>query len=254
MSEEKRFSIKLIDEYERPHIEIKGFLTLIDTGAIVPMMALPIVAVERVFYGELVKSDVNISGIGGVCYGDVYKLRNFEIGEMNFKTIEFFVPKDITPFENKPILLSAPLFHNTKYNIDTINNKFTIAYPEDLDITSKEFNLLDLKGKLYAQIDGVLIQEGGTEKYQVINYTQSDIGYEKIIEYTEDNIDNSLDNILNEALEDSGLQNELVNDNFDNVENNSTDVINDNVEIDSNNIEGSYDDMDYDDDDGIDRE
>ena len=253
MSELKSFSIELIKKCERPLTNLHGLTALIDTGAIIPVFSMSEDDLKEYFNAHLKRSDIYIGGIGGRCDGDVYVVKNFQIGEMIFENMDVFVPKDITPFEKKPIMLSATLFFGTKYEIDTINSKFTVTYPEDFKLI-KDFNILDLRGKIYAQIDGVLLQEDDMGNYQVYNYTQSDIGYEKIIDYTEDNIDNSLDNIINDAFEDSGLQNELVNDNFDNVENNSTDVINDNVEIDSNNIEGSYDDMDYDDDDEIDRE
>ena len=168
------FSLDLLKNFQRPITEVCGFPTLIDTGAVIPVFAFPKFILEKAFDAKLKIADTNIGGFGGKCDGDVYSLNNIEIGDLKFSTMDVFVPKDIKPFLKHPILLSATLFHNTIYEIDTVNNKFTVNIPDD-NLCIKDFRIEELKDKLYVQVDGVFFQEDDFEKLEIDNYTQYDI-------------------------------------------------------------------------------
>lgn len=170
------FSLTLLKNFQRPITEIYGFPTLIDTGAVIPVFALPQYMLEKGFNAELKIADTHISGFGGKCDGNVYTLKNIEIGELKFPTMDVFAPKDIKPFLKNPIILSATLFHDTIYKIDTVSDKFTVNIPND-SLCIKDFRIEELKDKLYAQVDGVLFQDDDFENFRIDNYTQCDIEY-----------------------------------------------------------------------------
>lgn len=221
----------MYENYQRPLAKLNGIPALIDTGAIIPVFSFPTYIIEKGFGGKIKEETTNFGGFGGKCEGSIYTLTDYKIGEMTFSTMDIFVPKDIKPFCRYPIILSSTLFYNTKYEIDSVNFKFTVDVADD-SLLTREFDILNVRGKLYAQIDGILFQEDGFEVNQVDNYTQFDI---------------EIGEIIDNAIEESGLQKELTNNN-DNIENKP----NDNTEPDTNDIESNYDDTEYDEYDGID--
>ena len=149
-----KIAIPLSAEYQRPVIELYGVEALVDTGAVIPMFSLPSIMVEKVFAGEKLLGN---QYIGGEALGDVYRLPDFKIGEITYSPLEVFVPrKGKLSF---PILLSDTLFLGTSYTVDTAGSRLVID-TKDTPAT-REFKILSLKGKLYPQIDGVLIQDTG---------------------------------------------------------------------------------------------
>ena len=67
------------------------------------------------------------------------------------------------------------MFYGTDYEFDTINNKFIINVPDEEKL-KRSFYLKDLHGRLYAQIDEVLLQEVDNniiEEYD--NYYQEEL-------------------------------------------------------------------------------
>ena len=58
-----------------------------------------------------------------------------------------------------PVLLSSTLFHGTSYTIDTVENRLTVDTKETS--LNREFKIVSLKGTLYPQIDGIMIQDTG---------------------------------------------------------------------------------------------
>ena len=152
----KEFSTPLISDYARPAIKLYGMPTLIDTGAVIPVFSVYPYFLEKTFAGKMILQHGHISGFGGKEYGSVYSLKNFKAGELTFENLEVFVP-DKPDFKFR-FLLSATLFHGMVYEIDTINQKFTVRMKDDQPLT-REFKIKDLDGKLFPQIDGVLFQD-----------------------------------------------------------------------------------------------
>lgn len=156
----KEIVLPLKKNYERPLIEIDGTPALIDTGAIIPFFSLPSLAIKNLFGGRLIIENKYFGGFGGNEYGSVYALPDFKIGELHFMPLEVFVP--YLPKIRFPFLFSATMFYGWAYEFDTINAVFRIKM-KDEQSARREFKIINLRGKLYAQIDGVLLQNEDTE-------------------------------------------------------------------------------------------
>ena len=152
----KEFSIPLKKDYQRPVIELYRLSTLIDTGAVIPVFSIYPVIFEKYFESKLISDDGFIEGFGGEERGSVYSIKNFQVGELIFNDFEVFVPRE--PHLKFPFLLSATLFYGMEYTIDTINNNFIVRMKDEQSF-EREFKIKDIHGKLYPQIDGVLIQD-----------------------------------------------------------------------------------------------
>ena len=161
----KEFSMSLLENYQRPVLHFNDVDALIDTGAIIPMFSLPVKSIQSIFNGKLILDNAEIGGIGGDVKGQVFSIPHFNIGKLSFNNFEIFVPQK--PNIKYPILLSATLFYDTEYIIDTINNKFTVKIPDNQS-WERDFKIKSLAGKLYPQIDGVLLQDIDT----VITYNE----------------------------------------------------------------------------------
>lgn len=151
----KKFSIPLLPGYHRPVFECYSFTSILDTGAILPVFSVYAIVLEKVLNAELVLKDTTITGFGGEDPGDIYKTRDFKLGNLLFKELEFFVPKTIKL--QYPFLFSATMFYGTAYEVDTIHNLLNVTL-EDNDNMERDFKIKDLKGKLYPQINGALLQ------------------------------------------------------------------------------------------------
>ncbi len=152
----KEFSIPLKKDYPRPVIELYKLPTLIDTGSVIPVFSIFPSTIEKYFESKLILEDESIEGFGGKEKGSVYLIKNFEVGELKFKDFEVFVPRE--PHLKFPFLLSATLFFGMEYTFDTINGNFIVRMKDEQRF-EREFKIKDIHGKLYPQIDGVLIQD-----------------------------------------------------------------------------------------------
>ena len=152
----KEFSIPMKKDYQRPIIELYNLPTLIDTGSVIPVFSIYPPILEKYFEIKLILENESIEGFGGKERGSVYSIKNFKIGELIFNDFEVFVPHD--PHLKFPFLLSATLFYGMEYTVDTINNNFIVRMKDEQNF-ERDFKLKELHGKLYPQIDGVLIQD-----------------------------------------------------------------------------------------------
>ena len=152
----KEFSIPLKKMYERPVIKLYRLSTLIDTGAVIPVFSIEPAIIEKYFDTKLILETGFIGGFGGREKGSVYSIKNFEIGELKFKDFDVFVPNK--PKLRFPFLLSATLFYGMDYQFDTINEKFIVRMKDDQSL-NRDFKIKDLDGRLFPQIDGVLLQD-----------------------------------------------------------------------------------------------
>ncbi len=152
----KEFSIPLKHKYERPIIELYGLSALIDTGAVIPMISEAPTILEEKFFGKKILDNGTIGGIGGETDGWVYSIPNFQIGDLVFENFEVFVPYESDlKFQ---ILLCAPMFYGMSYTFDTIEEKFTVKMRDDQNL-KRDFKIKNLKGRLYPQVDGILLQK-----------------------------------------------------------------------------------------------
>ena len=152
----KEFSIPMKKDYQRPIIELYNLPTLIDTGSVIPVFSIYPPILEKYFEIKLILENESIEGFGGKERGSVYSIKNFKIGELIFNDFEVFVPRD--PHLKFPFLLSATLFYGMEYTVDTINNNFIVRMKDEQNF-ERDFKIKNLHGRLYPQIDGVLIQD-----------------------------------------------------------------------------------------------
>lgn len=135
--------------------ECYSFTSILDTGAILPVFSVYPIVLEKVLNAELVLKDTSITGFGGEDPGSLYLTRNFKLGDLLFKELEFFAPKEIKL--KFPFLFSATMFYGTAYEIDTIHNLFNVTL-KDNDNMERKFKIKNLNGRLYPQINGVLFE------------------------------------------------------------------------------------------------
>ena len=169
-----KFQIPMMG-FRRPVIKLYGENALIDTGAIVPVISVPVELMKLAWSATLIKEGVEIGGIGGQSQGDIYALKNFCVGDLVFDKIEVFVPH--IPDTQFKYLLSATMFHNTKYSFDvqnTDNQIFTVQVPENEPL-HRVFEVKDLEGKLYIQVNGELLKDEFAKIVNLDNYTQTDV-------------------------------------------------------------------------------
>ena len=152
----KEFAMPLKKDYQRPVIELYKLPTLIDTGSVIPVFSIFPSIFEKYFESKLILENESIDGFGGKERGSVYSIKNFEIGELKFKDFEVFVPE--RPRLQFPFLLSTTLFYGMNYEFDTINEKFIVRMKDEQNF-ERDFKIKEFRGKLYPQIDGILIQD-----------------------------------------------------------------------------------------------
>lgn len=150
-----RIEIPMMAKYQRPIIKLYNKQTLIDTGAVIPMLSMDADDIEARFSAEKLLIGHTVGGIGGSSRGDVYRLGEFKVGDITYAPFDAFVPYE--PSIKYPILLGAPLFYGMFYGFDTVNSKFIIE-TNNVPLTRK-FELRELHGQLYPQIDGIFVQD-----------------------------------------------------------------------------------------------
>ena len=158
---------------QRPVVLLYGNEALIDTGAVIPMISLSPELIKLAWNAELLLADTKIGGIGGTSKGDVYTLHNFKVGDITFDSLDVFVP--YKPDTKYMFLLSSTMFYGMNFSFDMIdkdNQSFTVRIPDEISL-HRTFEIKSLEGKLYAQVDGVLIQDDSLPTVEIINYTQS---------------------------------------------------------------------------------
>ena len=122
----KDIYFELDETKDRPIITVMSLDALIDTGAEISVCNLSPAVFELITdYKE--KTKYSIKGFGGECTGTKYILRSFNIGELQFRDVPFFVPDE--PMEDKyKFILAAPLFQDVYYAFDMPNHKMIIRY------------------------------------------------------------------------------------------------------------------------------
>lgn len=151
----KEIYINLNENYHRPMISLYNKLTLIDTGAVIPVISMNKTVLDILFSAKPVKDNVSIGGFGGGrSKGSIYSLRDFYIQSLHFKTLECFVPYE--PSKDFSIILSAPLFYYTDYEFKPREHKLVIKVSED-KMSNNEFFIKDVKNKICVQINDTLL-------------------------------------------------------------------------------------------------
>ena len=126
----KQFTLDLDKSQQRPIVMLqKGLKALLDTGAYIPVW----VGGERVLSeglgAELVSKNISFTGVGGIAYGNLYKV-TIQVGDLMY------------------IILSATMFAHLIYEIDDKNHKLNITVP-DSESMIRNLRIVDKNGKLY---------------------------------------------------------------------------------------------------------
>lgn len=110
--------LKLDKNFIKPVITLNhSTMVLFDTGADIPIW---LDAVEGLLDeypdAQLVNSDTSISGFGGSCPGELYKI-NFILDSLTYPQMPVFVPKNeiLLPYD---MILPAAMFCGLRYVID----------------------------------------------------------------------------------------------------------------------------------------
>ena len=161
------FTIEMKQRYMRPIIDLYKIPTLIDTGAVIPVFSFSTLDMKEIFGANIIKKGAEITGFGGRDRGSIYSIPQFTIGTITFTPFEVFVPEVLRV--KYPILLSAPVFYGTDYEFDTRHNLFKVSWDDDYP-KERSFRIQELKGELYPQVNGVLLQISDDELTTKIIY------------------------------------------------------------------------------------
>ena len=141
-----QFTLDLDYKQERPVIMLANGLTaLLDTGAYIPIWTDDEDALKSLKDVEFIKGGVPISGFGGTTEGNLYQA-TIEIGKLIFPKMHIVANNELkTPFN---MILSATMFHDLAYEINTKTHKFSVAAFSIAD-TVRDLKIKDKNGKLH---------------------------------------------------------------------------------------------------------
>lgn len=106
----KQFTLNLDERMQRPVIKHNKCDVLLDTGAEFPVWVAGERALFEMFKVTLVKKNASFTGFGGTAYGDVYKIKDFVLGELVYAGLDVIVCEDNSA--SYVMLLSATMFRN----------------------------------------------------------------------------------------------------------------------------------------------
>lgn len=144
-----KFTVPLSESFISPVVSdvIENFNSLIDTGATIPVLQLDSrVLTELGCHCKIPKASIN--GFGGKCDGVIFRIPKFKLGELIYAPFDFFTPIKIQSSRKSqisvPIVLSASMFYDTIYEINSREHKieFKVNSKKDLE-NSFELELYD---------------------------------------------------------------------------------------------------------------
>ncbi len=128
----KQFTMKLDKKHQRPVVVLKNGLTaLFDTGAYIPVWTDDEDILVSFLGAEFIRNDVQLSGFGGVAYGNLYKV-SIDVGGILYPNMHIIANNDIDASFN--FILSATMFDGLIYQIDTVNHVLNIDVPDSESI------------------------------------------------------------------------------------------------------------------------
>lgn len=143
------FTLELKETYQKPLINLAdwhGYYALLDTGALFPVWT----ADEKILPklgAQFIKADVPFSGFGGETAGNLYRLKEFRLGNLVFPDMPVVTSKEMAS-EPYHIILSATMMQNLIYTIDDKHHKLTVEIPEDESL-ERHMRIYDKAGRLY---------------------------------------------------------------------------------------------------------
>ena len=109
----KTFSLALDEIYQKPLIDLNDWYdldALLDTGALFPVWTARESLLPKLG-GRFIKADVPFSGFGGETTGNLYRLKEFRIGDLVFPDLPIVTS---TEMEKEPyhMIISATMLQN----------------------------------------------------------------------------------------------------------------------------------------------
>ncbi len=128
----KQFTMKLDKKHQRPVVVLKNGLTaLFDTGAYIPVWTDDEDILVSFLGAEFIRNDVQLSGFGGIAYGNLYKV-SIDVGGILYPNMHIIANNDIDASFN--FILSVTMFNGLIYQIDTVNHVLNIDVPDSESI------------------------------------------------------------------------------------------------------------------------
>ena len=151
----KEISFELDPKEFRPTFKLGNFDAIFATGAIIPMFYMDDDTLRQEFHGRVTIQDAVIWGIGGEVHGSVYRMDDFHLGELTFKTLDVYVPND---FSGKPrIVLGASVLYGLSYSIYP-SSRLTISVEDESELV-RELTLQLQDGELVPFLNGTPLTE-----------------------------------------------------------------------------------------------
>ena len=151
----KEISFELDPKEFRPTFKLGEFDVVFATGAIIPMFYMDDDTIRQEFHGRMTIQDAVIWGIGGEVHGAVYRMDDFHLGELMFKTLDVYVPKE---FSGKPrIVLGSSVLYGLSYAIYP-SRRLTISAEDESEFV-RDFTLQLQDGELTPFLDGTPLTE-----------------------------------------------------------------------------------------------
>ena len=125
----KQFTLSLNKNFQRPVVYLEKFFNLyamLDTGSLFPVW-IEEESILRKIGGIKVADNINFGGFGGSATGNLFKIPLFKIGDLLFPNMHIIAARLNMPFQ---MILSATMFRNLIYEIDTYNHKLNVTIPD----------------------------------------------------------------------------------------------------------------------------
>ncbi len=100
---------------------------MLDTGAYIPVWTDDEDILISFLGAEFIRNNVQISGFGGVTYGNLYKV-NIDVGGILYPNMHIIANNSIDAAFN--FILSATMFDGLLYQIDTVHHVLNIDVPD----------------------------------------------------------------------------------------------------------------------------
>lgn len=148
----RQFTMKLDKKNQRPVVVLKNGLTaLLDTGAYIPVWTDDEDILISFLGAELIRNNVQMSGFGGVTYGNLYQV-NIDVGGILYPNMHIIANNDIDASFN--FILSATMFHGLIYQIDTVNHVLNIDVPDTESIV-RNLRVESRNGQQFVLCNGI---------------------------------------------------------------------------------------------------
>jgi len=147
--------MKLDKKSQRPVVVLKNGLTaLLDTGAYIPVWTDDEDILISFLEAEFIRNNVQMSGFGGITYGNLYKV-NIDVGGILYPNMHIIANNSIDAIFN--FILSATMFDGLLYQIDTVHHVLNIDVLDTESIV-RNLRIESRDGQQFVLCNGIKIK------------------------------------------------------------------------------------------------